>query len=143
MYLTISADKEKLDIPLIHKYLSEDSYWAKNIPLEILEGSIEGSLAFGVYLDGAQVGFARIITDKATFAYLADVFILPEHHGKGFAGKLLDYIIKFPELQGLRRWMLATRDAHELYRRVGFKETAHPEWFMEIAHPNLYQKSGE
>jgi len=140
MSIIISTDKSKLDIPLIHKYLSEESYWAKNIPLEIVKRSIENSLCFGVYEHGNQIGFARITTDYSTFAYMADVFILAGHRGKGFSKQLVQYIMNYPSLQGLRRWMLGTFDAHELYRKYGgFKELENPSRFMEIAYPKMYE----
>jgi GNAT superfamily N-acetyltransferase len=136
--LLISTDKTKLDIPLIHNYLSKESYWAKNIPLEIVERSIENSLCFGVYLDDKQIGFARIMSDYATFAYLADVFILPAYRKRGVSKKLMEFIKEHPSLQGLRRWMLATLDAHGLYKQFGFSEMANPDRFMEISTPGLY-----
>lgn len=139
MNITISTDKSKLDIPLIHKYLSEDSYWAKKIPLNIVERAIENSLNFGVYDDEKQVGYARVTTDYASFAYLADVFILPDYRGNGLSKQLVKYIIEYPSLQGFRRWMLGTADAHELYRKYGFKELANPSRFMEIANPTIYE----
>ncbi len=138
MNITISSDKSKLDIAVIHNYLHNESYWAKNIPLEIVERSIENSLCFGVYDDLKQVGFARVMSDCATFAYLADVFILPEYRGKGLSKKLMEYIKSYPSLQGLRRWMLATADAHELYRKYGFTDLANPISFMELARPKIY-----
>ena len=139
MNITISTEKSKLDVPLIHKYLSEDSYWAKKIPLSIVERAIENSLNFGVYDGEKQVGFARITTDYASFAYLADVFILPDYRGNGLSKQLVKYIVEYPALQGLRRWMLGTADAHELYRKYGFKELANPGRFMEIAYPSIYE----
>ncbi|HEY0055357.1 MAG TPA: GNAT family N-acetyltransferase [Pedobacter sp.] len=138
MNITISTDKSKLDVGVIHNYLHNESYWAKNIPLEILERSIENSLCFGVYDDFKQVGFARVMSDCATFAYLADVFILPEYRGKGLSKKLMEYIKSYPSLQGLRRWMLATADAHELYRKYGFTDVAKPDRLMELTRPNIY-----
>lgn len=128
---TISTDKAKLDVPLIHRFLSQDSYWAQNIPLEIVQRSIDNSLCFGVYQGDEQVGFARVTTDQATFAYLADVFILPEHRGKGLSKRLLETIVQQPTLQGLRRWVLATRDAHALYEQFGFTSLDQPEQFMQ------------
>ncbi|WP_207423002.1 GNAT family N-acetyltransferase [Desertivirga brevis] len=136
--LLISTDKTKLDIPLIHSYLSKESYWAKNIPLEIVERSIENSLCFGVYLNDNQIGFARIMSDYATFAYLADVFVLPPYRKRGVSKKLMEFIKEHPSLQGLRRWMLATMDAHGLYKQFGFSQLAHPDRFMEISTTGLY-----
>jgi N-acetylglutamate synthase-like GNAT family acetyltransferase len=129
--IIVSTDKSKLDISLIHKYISEDSYWAKGVPIEIVKKSIENSLCFGIYKNDKQVGFARIMTDKATFAYLADVFILPEHRKQGLSKKLMSEIIAHPDLQGLRKMLLATADAHGLYRQFGFKEIEKPQNFME------------
>ncbi|MBC8053714.1 MAG: GNAT family N-acetyltransferase [Sphingobacteriaceae bacterium] len=143
MNFLISADKTKLNVQLIHKYLSEESYWAKNIPLETVEQCVENSLSFGVYINDAQVGFARVITDSSTFAYLADVFILPQYRGRGLSKNLVEFILAYPELQGLRRWMLATADAHELYRKYGFKELSKPERFMEIANPSIYESKNQ
>jgi len=116
----ISTDAAKLDINIIHHYLSVESYWAQQIPLEVVEKSIDNSLCFGVYYNNEQIGFARIITDKATFAYLADVFILPEHRGKGLSKWLMTAIHAHPELQRLRRWVLGTKDAHGLYEQFGW-----------------------
>lgn len=138
MEIVISADPSRLDIPVIHRFLSEESYWAKGIPLETVERSIRNSMAFGVYDADRQVGFARVITDRATFGYLADVFILPEYRGRGLAGRLVREILTHPELTGLRRWMLATADAHGVYRKAGFRNLAKAERFMEISDPDIY-----
>lgn len=116
----ISTDKTLLDIGVIHSYLSKESYWAMNIPREVVEKSVAHSLCFGVYHDGKQIGFARLITDQATFAYLADVFILEDHRGKGLSKWLMHSIHVHPELQGLRRWVLGTKDAHGLYEQFGW-----------------------
>ena len=124
---TISTDKSQLDIPLIHQFLSQQAYWCLNIPLEVVEQSIENSVCFGVYQNQNQVGFARVITDLATFGYLADVFILPEHRGRGLSKQLMTHIMTYPPLQGLRRWMLVTFDAHGLYTQFGFKPIEDPE----------------
>ena len=140
MEIVISADPSRLDIPVIHRFLTEESYWAKGIPLETVERSIRNSMAFGVYDGDRQVGFARVITDRATFGYLADVFILPEYRGRGLAGRLVREILAHPELNGLRRWMLATADAHGVYRKAGFGEIAKPERFMEISDPDIYSR---
>jgi GNAT superfamily N-acetyltransferase len=130
----ISTDKERLNVELVHEFL-KDSYWASGIPEEVVRRSIENSLVFGVYTGDEQVGFARVVTDYATFAYLADVFVLEAHRGRGLAKWMIEIITSHPRLQGLRRWMLATRDAHELYRRYGFAELERPEIFMEILAP--------
>ena len=116
----ISTDKSLLDIEVIFNYISGESYWAKNVPLEIVERSIVNSLCFGLYYQSEQIGFARVITDKATFAYLADVFILENHRGKGLSKWLMETIHAHPELQNFRRWMLGTKDAHGLYEKFGW-----------------------
>jgi N-acetylglutamate synthase-like GNAT family acetyltransferase len=136
---TFSTDKEKLDIDVIHHFLS-NSYWAKNIPVEIVKRSIQGSLCFGVYHNNKQIGFARVISDYATFGYLADVFILEEHRGKGLSKELMKQIMAHPQLQGLRRFCLGTRDAHKLYEQFGFNVIKSPERFMEILHSDFYTK---
>lgn len=128
--LLISTDKTKLDVALIHQYLCTESYWAKNIPIAVVEKSIAGSFCFGIYHHAAQVGFARVITDHATFAYLADVFVLERYRGKGLSKWLMETIIGHPDLQGLRRWLLATRDAHGLYAQYGFLPLDKPERIM-------------
>lgn len=135
---TISSDKRRLQLPVIHSFL-RTSYWANGIPEEVVRRSIEGSLCFGVYHGLQQVGFARVITDEATFAYLADVFILPEHRGRGLSSRLMETILAHPSLQGLRRMLLATRDAHGLYSRFGFTPMGSPDRWMEIHTPGVYQ----
>src|SRR5262249_33805361 len=127
----------RLDLEVIHGFLSS-SYWSRNIPREVVERAIRNSLCFGVYEDGRQVGFARVVTDQATFAYLADVFILESHRGQGLGTKLVSTIAADPRLQSLRRWVLVTRDAHELYARYGFKPLAAPDRFMELHNPAVY-----
>jgi N-acetylglutamate synthase-like GNAT family acetyltransferase len=141
MTYEISDDKSCLDLDVIHRYLSEESYWAQGIPREVVARSIANSLCFGIYeRDGAQVGFARLITDRATYAYLADVFVLASHRGKGLSKRLMETIIAHPDVQGLRRWTLATRDAHELYARYGFTPIAKPDRLMERHAPNVYAR---
>jgi GNAT superfamily N-acetyltransferase len=135
----ISTDKSRLDIHIIHNFLKA-SYWAAGIPLETVEHSIAGSLCFGVYHASEQIGFARVISDLATFAYLADVFILEAYRGQGLSKWLLETMMSHPDLHGLRRWMLATRDAHELYRKFGFETVKSPDRWMEIHHPEIYSK---
>ena len=135
---TISTDKSRLDLPLIHRFLSEESYWAKNVPREVVERSIEHSLPFGVFDGERQIGFARVITDYAVYAYVADVFVVPEYRGRGAAKELMQAIRSHPELQGLRRWHLVTRDAGGLYRQFGFRELSKPERHMEIVVANPY-----
>jgi N-acetylglutamate synthase-like GNAT family acetyltransferase len=135
----ISADPALLDHGVIHGFISQ-SYWAKGMPQPLVERMIENSLCFGVYHYKSQVGFARVISDYTTFAYLADVFILPEHRKKGLSKALVGTILDHPDLQGLRRWMLVTLDAHGLYEQFGFKPVAHPERHMEIHRPAQYEK---
>jgi N-acetylglutamate synthase-like GNAT family acetyltransferase len=136
---TISTDKTSLSPEYIHQYLSEQSYWAKGIPLHTVKRSIEGSICFGVYKDAQMVGFARVITDNATFGYLADVFIDETCRGQGLSKWLMEVILAHPDLQGLRRFMLATRDAHGLYRQFDFKELANPEYMLAIVKPDIYK----
>lgn len=136
---TISTDREKLDRALIHEFLAA-SYWATGIPRETVDRSIEGSLCFGLYDGERQVGFARVITDRATFAYLADVFVVESHRGRGLAAWLMETILAHADLQGLRRWMLLTRDAHPLYRKVGFTELANPGRVMEKLDAKVYER---
>jgi len=126
----ISTDRSGLDLDVVHDFLKR-SYWAAGIPDEVVRRSVEGSLAFGVYRGEEQIGFARVVTDHAPFAYLADVFILEPHRGLGLGRWLTEVILSHPELQGIRRWMLATRDAHGLYREYGFTELELPGIFME------------
>ena len=136
--LLISTDKGRLDRAFIHRFLSERSYWAKGIPMETMNRSIEHSLCFGMYRSGRQIGFARAVTDCATFAWLADVFIDEAERSGGLGKKLVSAIMAHPQLQGLRRFMLGTRDAHGLYARHGFKPLEHVERFMQIADQNPY-----
>ncbi|WP_461452218.1 GNAT family N-acetyltransferase [Mucilaginibacter sp.] len=131
----ISTDKELLDISLIHDYLSNESYWSKGISKKKVERSIENSICFGIYKDSEQVGLARVVTDKAIFAYLCDVFILKEYRGNGLSKWLLQTILAHPELQGLKRWTLATLDAHGLYSQFGFSQLSHHERWMDIFTP--------
>src|SRR5262249_20233372 len=138
MTYEISADPRRLDLDLIHRFLSEDAYWSPGIPRATVERAIANSLCFGIYDAGAQVGFARVITDRATYAYLADVFVLPAHRGNGLSKLLLQSIVAHPELQGLRRWTLATRDAHSLYAKFGFTPIAKPDRLMERHDPDVY-----
>ena len=142
----ISTEKEKFDIDLIHSFLTR-SYWAEGISKEIIKQSIEGALCFAVFENdkqampaGRQVGFARMITDKATFAYLADVFIIEEYRGLGLSKWLMEVIMSHPDLQGLRRIMLATRDAHGLYEKFGFTPLNNVDRWMHIHNPEIYKQ---
>lgn len=128
----VSDDKSRLDISVIHAFLSERSYWAKGRPVEIVERSIRNSLCFGMFKAGRQIGFARVVTDYATFAWLADVFIVEEVRGGGFGKKLVAAVIQHPELKELRRFMLGALDAHKLYEQYGFAPLEFPERFMEF-----------
>ena len=134
---TISTDNSRLDINLIHDFISNHSYWGSGRAREVVQRSIENSLSFGVYLGEQQVGFARIVTDYATFAWVADVFIVPEHRGRGLSKWLMEVIIAHPRLQGFRRWVLATKDAHGLYEQFGFMKLHRPERWMERPDPNM------
>jgi GNAT superfamily N-acetyltransferase len=136
----ISDDSSRLDVSFIHNFLANESYWAKNIPIAIVEKSIANSLCFGLYHKQQQIGFARLVTDKATFAYLADVFIVPQYRGRGLSRWLIETIHAHSELQTLRRWMLGTRDAHGLYKKFGWTSLAEPERFMQKHNPNVYQQ---
>ena len=135
---TISTEKEKLDIDLIHSFLTR-SYWAEGISKEIISRSVEGALCFGVFENDKQVGFARMITDRATFAYLADVFIIEEYRGRGLSKWLMEVIMSHPDLQGLRRMVLVTRDAHELYKKFGFTPLNNVDRWMHIHQPEIYK----
>lgn len=135
-----STDKDKLQFDVIHSYLSNESYWAQGISPDILKRSMENSECFGIYNGSEQVGFARVVTDKATFGYLGDVFILEPHRGKGLSKNLMTFILKHPELQGFRRWMLLTRDAQDLYSKFGFIKFHAPDRCMELWFPDVYQK---
>ena len=132
-----SFDKSRLDIGAIHAFLSS-TYWSPGVPLRTVERAIENSLCIGGYIDGKQVAFGRLVTDRATFAYLADVFVIPPHRGEGLSRRLLEALMSHPDVQGLRRMLLVTRDAHGLYAKLGFKQLAAPERLMERHNPNAY-----
>ncbi len=134
----ITTNPEDLQIDAILDYLRNDSYWAKDRTPEQMKNIIENSLCFGLYKDKKQIGFARVVTDYATFAYLGDVYVLPEFQGNGLGTWLMDVVINHPDLQGFRRWVLATRDAHKLYEKFGFTNLKHPERWMELAAPDAY-----
>jgi GNAT superfamily N-acetyltransferase len=135
----ISTDKDTLDIPYIHRFLTT-SYWAEGIPEAIVQSCIQGSLCFGLYHGKQQIGFARVISDQATFAYLADVFIDETYRGKELSKWLMEIILHYPGLQGLRRFLLATRDAHGLYAQFGFTPLPNPDRFMQLHFPDVYKK---
>jgi GNAT superfamily N-acetyltransferase len=136
----ISTNNDRLNVALIHGYLSNNTYWATGRSLETIQRSIEHSLNFGIYKGDQQVGFARVVTDFATFAWLADVFVLETFRGRGLAKWLMEVIISHPDLQGFRRWVLATKDAHELYRPLGFRDLLRPERWMERVDPNMQER---
>ncbi|HEV2434701.1 MAG TPA: GNAT family N-acetyltransferase [Verrucomicrobiae bacterium] len=140
--LLISDDPARLNRALIHRFLSERSYWAPGVSLEMVNRSLDHSLCFGVYQAGEQVGFARVVTDFATFAWLADVFVVEGKRGQGIGKKLVAAVLGHPRLQGLRRFMLGTRDAFGLYARFGFQPLAYPERFMEIRPESSYKYGG-
>lgn len=133
-----TTDKSKIDIASAHDFLSNHAYWCKNIPFEVFKKSFENALCFAVFENEVQIAFARVITDYATIAYLGDVYVLPQYRGKGVSKLLLKQIMNHKELQGLRRWILLTGDAHGLYKQFGWEEIKSPEKWMEIAKPNIY-----
>lgn len=139
--LVITTERSTMDLALIHHYLSEHSTWAKGIPLQLMQRAIANSLCFGGFLGSSQVAFARVISDYATFANLVDVFVLPEHRGKGFSKALMAAVFAHPQLQGLRRFTLATADAHGLYAQFGFTAPLHPQSLMERYRPDIYHVS--
>ena len=133
----ISLDATRLDIKAIHAFLSQN-YWSPGVPFPVVEKAVRNSICVGAYVGTVQVGFARIVTDKATFAYLADVYVLQDHRGRGLSRRMVEALLGHPDLQGLRRIMLATRDAHGLYEKFGFRALAAPDRFMEKHNPNVY-----
>lgn len=135
----IDMDPARLQLDMIHGFIGQ-SYWARGIPRETMARAIAHSLCVGAYRDGAQVGFARVVTDRATFAYLADVFVLPGHGGKGLARAMVRALHDHPDLQGLRRWMLATKDAHGVYRALGWQPLTQPELFMQRHDRDVYRR---
>jgi GNAT superfamily N-acetyltransferase len=137
----ISTDKSRLDLELVYKFLT-NCYWAEGVARDVVQRSIENSLCFGVFAGSRQVGFARVITDYATYAYIGDVFIVESHRGKGVSKRLMRAIMEHPQLQGLRRWSLVTRDAHGLYEQFGFTPLSDPEKYMELHDPDVYKQPG-
>jgi GNAT superfamily N-acetyltransferase len=137
---TLSADKSLLQIDVIHNYLSKESYWAKNIPVDTVKKSIEGAFCIGIYNNGQQVGFARVISDYATFGYLADVFVLPAHRGKGLSKAMMKFIMEEEWVQGLRNIMLGTQDAHGLYAQFGFTTVNPPDRYMSVFKMRVYEE---
>ncbi|ASW01108.1 GNAT family N-acetyltransferase [Paraburkholderia aromaticivorans] len=137
--LTISSNKADLEMETVYTFLSRETAWAKGMPRDTFERAVAGSLCFGGYIGGRQVAFARLITDEATFAYLCDVFVLPDYRGKGYATTLMRHVFASPSLQRLRRIVLVTTDAHHVYAPHGFKELANPERYMELHNPDVYK----
>lgn len=134
----IDSDRSRLDVDAIHDFLSNESYWAQTRTREQTETAIANSICFGVYDGERQIGFARVVSDRATFAYIGDVYVIDEYRGRGLSKWLMETILAHPDLQGLRRWVLATRDAHGLYRQFGFDKLKHPDRWMELPAPNAY-----
>ncbi len=135
----ISTERERLDLRVVHDYLSRESYWAQGRSMEVVRRSVENSLPFGIYKGEQQVGFGRVVTDYATFAWIADVFVLDEFRGQGLSKWLVEVMLAHPDLQGFRRWVLATKDAHELYRKYGFAELLKPQRWMERPDPQMQE----
>lgn len=136
--IRISSVRSDVDLDVVHAFLSQEAYWSKNIPRDLVEKAIANSFCFSAFIEDQQIGFARVVSDAATFAYLADVFVLPEFRGRGISKKLMQSVQAHPELQGLRRWMLMTADAHKLYQSYGFSPLAKPDRAMEISKPDIY-----
>jgi GNAT superfamily N-acetyltransferase len=136
---TITTDKHLLKPEQIHAWLSTEAYWSKNIPFSLVKQAFDHSFCIGILYNDEQIGYARLVTDYASFGYLADVYVIEEHRGKGLSKKMLSVIMELDWVKGLRRIMLATLDAHELYRQMGFVGTAFPERFMEINRPAIYE----
>lgn len=135
----ISTEPQRLDVGVIHDFLSKESYWAPGISRQLVQRAIHNSLCFGAYAGDEQVGFARVVTDKTTFALLADVFVVSAHRGKGLSKWMMQCVVGHQDLQGLRRFLLMTSDAHGLYRQFGFTEIGSPSRFMEIYRPDIYR----
>lgn len=140
--LRTSTDFDDIDFALVHDYLSRASYWARGIPAQTLERALRHSLCCSGFVDGRQVAFARVVTDQATFAYLADVFVLAEYRGRGFGRAIVEALMSDPRLQGLRRWHLVTRDMQPLYAKLGFEPLTHPERHMQRHDPEVYLRDG-
>ena len=136
----ITTDKNEIDVVAVYDFLSKKSSWSKNIPLETVKTSIENSLNFGLFHNNKQIGYARVISDFATIAYLGDVYVLEEYRGKGLSKKLMDEIMQHPSLQHLRRWILLTTTAKWLYQKYNFTDLTNPDWYMELYNPVVYQK---
>jgi GNAT superfamily N-acetyltransferase len=136
---TVSTDQARLDVDAVYAFLSA-SYWATDIPREVVERSLRNSLCFGLYYNDSQIGLVRVISDYATVAYVGDVYVLPEHRGRGLSKWMMECVLAHPDLQYLRRWTLVTRDAHGLYEKFGFRPLKRPEGFMELHNPRIYHQ---
>ncbi len=139
---SITTDNNKISLDVVHEFLANESFWAKNISRHVVERSIEHSLCFGLFKNDEQIGYARVITDRATIAYLSDVFVLAAHRGQGHSRWLMECLVSHPDLQGLRRWVLLTSDAHGLYEKFGFTAIDSPEKWMQKFNANVYAKQG-
>ena len=137
---TVTTDKSKLDLVAIHDFLSNHSHWSRNITMDRVKTAIENSLNFGLFENEKQIGLARVISDYATIAYLGDVYVLPQYRGQGLSKLLMKEVMQHPCLQGLRRWILLTKDAHGLYKQFGWTPVANPERYMEVYNANAYTK---
>jgi GNAT superfamily N-acetyltransferase len=137
----VSTDPARVDLAVTHRFLTSDAYWSEAVPMDIVQRAVSNSINFGAYKGSAQVGFLRVVSDRATFAWIGDVFVLPEHRGQGLGKFLMECAMSHPELQGLRRWMLATRDAHGLYKQYGFTELHDATRFMEKWDPEIYKRA--
>jgi GNAT superfamily N-acetyltransferase len=137
----ISTDPARVDVALTHRFLSEEAYWSPGVPEDVVRRAIAGSMVFGAYKGSEQAGLTRVVSDRATFAWICDVFVLPEHRGHGLGKWLMECVVAHPELQGLRRWMLATRDAHGLYKQYGFTDLHDCSRFMERWDPEIYSRA--
>lgn len=141
--IEITTDLSRIDLDAVHTWLAHKSYWAGQMPRAVFDRAVRGSLCFAAVSEGATLGFARVISDRATFAYVADVFVDPAHRGTGIGKAIMAVIMLHPELRDLRLWVLVTADAHGLYARHGFKELAKPERYMERRDPEVYQRMAE
>ena len=139
---SITTQRDRLDVDAIHAFLSQEAFWSLGVPRSVVETAIEHSLCFGLFEDDAQIGFTRVVTDRATFAWICDVYVLAPYRGRGLARWMIDSVLEHPDLAGLRRILLATRDAHGLYRQCGFEPLPNPDRWMIIADPDVYRRKG-
>ena len=141
--LRLSTLTEEMDVDAVHAYLSGESYWARGSPREVVARAVQHSLCIGIFDGAAQVAFARAVTDRATYAYLADVYVLQAYRGRGLGKWMMETLVAHPDLQGLRRWSLMTKDAHGLYAQFGFTPLSHPDRSMERTHPGVYARAAD